>query len=53
MKDLFRQPLRNLTFAVIYMMAVFALATLSYMAVGWSFDDALYMVVLTIYHGRL
>ena len=49
MKDLFRQPLRNLTFAVIYMMAVFALATVSYMAVGWSFGDALYMVVLTIY----
>jgi voltage-gated potassium channel Kch len=49
MRDLFRPPLRNLTFAVIYMMAVFALATAGYMMVGWSFDDALYMVVLTIY----
>ena len=49
MKDLFRPPLRNLSFAVIYMMVIFALATASYMAVGWSFDDALYMVVLTIY----
>jgi voltage-gated potassium channel len=49
MNDLFRPPLRNLTFAVIYMMVVFALATASYMLAGWSFDDALYMVVLTIY----
>jgi voltage-gated potassium channel Kch len=49
MKDLFRPPLRNLTFAVIYMMVIFTLATASYMAVGWGFDDALYMVVLTIY----
>lgn len=49
MNDLFRPPLRNLTFAVIYMMVVFVLATASYMAVGWTFGDALYMVVLTIY----
>jgi voltage-gated potassium channel len=49
MRDLFRPPLRNLAFAVIYMMVVFVLATASYIAVGWSFDDALYMVVLTIY----
>ena len=49
MRDLFRPPLRNLTLAVIYMMVVFVFATAGYMAVGWSFDDALYMVVLTIY----
>jgi voltage-gated potassium channel len=49
MRDLFRPPLRNLTFAVIYMMVVFVLATASYVSVGWDFDDALYMVVLTIY----
>ena len=49
MKDLFRPPLRNLTFAVIYMMLVFVLATAGYVSVGWSFGDALYMVVLTIY----
>src|SRR5271154_6996676 len=49
MKELFRPPLRNLTFSVIYMMVIFALATVGYMAVGWSFDDAFYMVVLTIY----
>jgi Trk K+ transport system NAD-binding subunit len=49
MKDLFRPPLRNLTLTVIFMAVVFVVATASYMAVGWSFDDALYMVVLTIY----
>jgi voltage-gated potassium channel len=49
MRDLFRPPLRNLTFAIIYMMVVFVLATASYVAVGWDFGDALYMVVLTIY----
>jgi voltage-gated potassium channel Kch len=49
MKNLFRPPLRNLTFAVIYMVIVFALATAGYMAVGWTFDDAIYMVVVTIY----
>jgi voltage-gated potassium channel len=49
MKELFRPPLRNLTFAVIYMVTVFVVATAAYLAVGWSFDDALYMVVITIY----
>jgi voltage-gated potassium channel len=49
MKDLFRPPLRNLTLTVIFMMAVVVVATGSYMAAGWSFGDALYMVVLTIY----
>ena len=49
MTELFRPPLRTLSFAVIYMMVIFVLATVGYMAVGWSFGDALYMVVLTIY----
>ena len=49
MKALFRPPLRNFTFAVLYMLVVFALATVGYMTAGWSFDDAIYMVVLTIY----
>jgi Trk K+ transport system NAD-binding subunit len=31
------------------MMVIFVLATAGYMAVGWSFADAIYMVVLTIY----
>jgi voltage-gated potassium channel Kch len=49
MKELFRPPLRNLTLTVIFMVVIFVVATASYMAVGWSFGDALYMVVLTIY----
>jgi voltage-gated potassium channel len=49
MKDLFRPPLRNLTFAVIYMVVVSVAATAGYMHVGWSFSDALYFVVLTIF----
>jgi voltage-gated potassium channel Kch len=49
MKELFRPPLRNLTFSVLYMIVVFILATYGYTAVGWSFADALYMVVVTIY----
>jgi voltage-gated potassium channel Kch len=47
--DLFRPPLRNLTIAVLYMIVVFVLATASYLAMGWSFADALYFVVVTIY----
>jgi voltage-gated potassium channel Kch len=49
MKGLFRPPLRNLTITVIYMVAVFMLGTAGYLAAGWSLDDAVYMVVLTIY----
>jgi voltage-gated potassium channel Kch len=49
MNYLFAPPLRNLTFAVLYMMVVFAAAVLGYVLVGWSLGDALYMVVLTIY----
>jgi voltage-gated potassium channel len=49
MKELFRPPLRNLTISVIYMVVVFVISTAAYMAIGWSFSDALYMVVLTIY----
>ena len=49
MRDLLRPPLRNLTFAVSFMLVVFVTATASYMAAGWSFGDAAYMVVLTIY----
>ena len=49
MKNLFRPPLRNLTFAVTYMVIVFALATAAYVAMGWSLGDAFYFVVVTIY----
>jgi len=49
MNDFFRPPLRNLTLTILYMVAVFVLATVSYSLVGWSLGDALYMVVLTIF----
>ncbi len=49
MTFLFRPPLRNFSISVIYMIVVVVCATVSYMAVGWNFADAVYMVVLTIY----
>jgi voltage-gated potassium channel Kch len=42
-------PIRNLTFGVLYILLVMALATAAYIAVGWSFRDAIYMVIVTIY----
>lgn len=42
-------PLRNLTLGVIYMLTVTAFATAAYVAAGWSFGDALYMVIITVY----
>ena len=49
MNALARSPLRNLVIAVAFVLAVVAFATLAYMAAGWSFDDAVYMVLLTVY----
>jgi voltage-gated potassium channel len=42
-------PLRNLAAGVAFMLVVSAAATAAYMANGWRFADALYMVVLTVY----
>jgi trk system potassium uptake protein TrkA/voltage-gated potassium channel len=42
-------PARNLFAGFVYMLAVMAAATIAYVAVGWSFGDAIYMVILTIY----
>ncbi len=42
-------PLRNLVLGVIYMLLVMAGAVVAYVRAGWSFGDALYMVVLTVY----
>jgi voltage-gated potassium channel Kch len=42
-------PVRNLLFGGIYTLSVMILATAAYMVVGWSFRDAIYMVILTIY----
>ncbi len=42
-------PGRTLFSIVLFMVALVALATLGYMAAGWSFADASYMVLLTVY----
>jgi voltage-gated potassium channel len=49
MTGLLDSPVRNLTVGVIYTLVVMAAATIAYMAVGWSFRDALYMVIITTY----
>ena len=41
--------LRNLAAVVVFMLVVATSSTLAYMASGWSFPDALYMVVLTVW----
>jgi voltage-gated potassium channel Kch len=42
-------PVRNLLVGGIFTLSVMVLATAAYMVVGWSFRDAIYMVILTIY----
>jgi voltage-gated potassium channel len=42
-------PVRNLVSILVFVLAVMVLATIAYMAAGWSLADASYMVVLTIY----
>jgi voltage-gated potassium channel Kch len=42
-------PVRNLTAGVAYTITVMILATAAYMAAGWSFRDAAYMVIVTVY----
>jgi voltage-gated potassium channel Kch len=49
MDRMFGSPLRNLISIIAFMLVVLAVATAAYMTAGWSFEDALYMVVLTIY----
>ena len=49
MTGLLDSPVRNLTAGVIYIVTVMVIATIAYMAAGWSFRDALYMVVVTVY----
>jgi Trk K+ transport system NAD-binding subunit len=45
----FDSPGRNLAVGVGFIFGVMVLATLGYMASGWSFRDAAYMVIVTIY----
>ena len=47
--DLLGSPGRTLISIVLFMLAVIALATAAYMGAGWSFADASYMVLLTVY----
>lgn len=42
-------PLRRLIAIIAFMVVVVMAATEAYMAAGWSFADAIYMVLLTIY----
>ncbi|MDB5736525.1 MAG: potassium transporter TrkA [Sphingomonas bacterium] len=42
-------PVRNLVSILVFMGVVITLATIAYMAAGWSFADASYMVALTVY----
>jgi voltage-gated potassium channel len=49
MKGLAESPLRNLGWVAAFVVAVVILATLAYMYAGWSFADAIYMVLLTVY----
>ena len=42
-------PVRNLIVGVTFTISVMILATAAYMTVGWSFRDALYMVVITVF----
>jgi voltage-gated potassium channel Kch len=49
MNRLLSSPLRNLFSIVAFVLVVVAGSTAAYMAAGWSFNDAIYMVVLTVY----
>jgi voltage-gated potassium channel len=42
-------PIRNLASIVSFVVAIVILATAAYMRAGWSFGDAIYMVLLTIF----
>jgi voltage-gated potassium channel len=42
-------PVRNLIVGVTFTVCVMIAATAAYVAVGWSFRDALYMVVITVF----
>jgi voltage-gated potassium channel Kch len=42
-------PVRNLVLGVAFTVTVMIFATAAYMASGWSFRDALYMVILTVF----
>jgi voltage-gated potassium channel len=47
--ELLGSPARTLASIVVFMLVVIMLATLAFMGAGWSFGDAIYMVLLTVY----
>jgi voltage-gated potassium channel len=47
--ELLGSPSRTLVSILLFMLVVVVLATLAYMGAGWSFADASYMVLLTVY----
>jgi voltage-gated potassium channel Kch len=49
MTGLFDSPVRNLVTGVGFTWTVMALGVAGYMAEGWSFRDAIYMVITTVY----
>jgi hypothetical protein len=49
MTGLLDSPIRNLSVGVAYTLTVMIVATAAYMAAGWSFRDAIYMVIVTVY----
>jgi voltage-gated potassium channel len=49
MTGLLDSPVRNLSFGLAYTFVISALGVAAYMAVGWNFRDAIYMVITTVY----
>src|ERR1700735_5217617 len=49
MNGLTASPIRNLTSIVAFVLAAVVLASLGYMHAGWSFEDAIYMVLITVF----
>lgn len=47
--SLLQSPVRNLVYGLTFIAVVAMLAVVGYMAAGWSFGDALYMVTITIF----
>jgi voltage-gated potassium channel len=49
MDNLVGYPARNLIRGAVFMLVVWSAATFAYWKAGWSFQDALYMVTLTVF----
>ncbi len=49
MNALLNSPTRNLIGGILFVLTVGGLAIIGYVSQGWSFGDALYMVVLTVF----